>query len=97
MLEKRSAQKVFQLHADDVECFGVDRVGLGNYGDPAANRQQAADIEVFDCLGLDAFVGRNHEQDEIDAADAGEHVAHEALVSGDVDETEAQVFVVFRL
>ena len=48
-------------------------------------------------LRLDAFIGRDDEQDEIDAADAGEHVAHEALVSRDVDETEAQVFVVCRL
>ena len=38
------------------------------------------------------LVGGDDEQDEIDAADAGEHVLDEALVSGDVDEAEAQVF-----
>ena len=94
--QKRSAQKVFQFHAHDVECFGIDRVGLGDHRDATSNRQQPADIEVLDGLRLDAFIGRDHEQDEIDAADPREHVAHEALVSGDIDEAETQVFAARR-
>ena len=39
-------------------------------------------------LRHDRFVGRHDEDDEIDPADAGEHVLDEALVAGDVDEGE---------
>ena len=38
--------------------------------------------------GIDAVVGGDDQQREIDAADAGQHVAHEALVAGHVDEAD---------
>ena len=50
VFEKRSAQKVFEFHAHDVECFGVDGVGLGDHGNAAADREQPADIEVLDAF-----------------------------------------------
>src|SRR5437016_5870924 len=43
-------------------------------------------------LGFYAFVGCDHQQHDIDAADAGEHIAHEALVTGNVDESKAEFF-----
>ena len=42
-------------------------------------------------LGLDGFGGGDHEQHHVDASGSGEHVAHEALVAGDIDEAEADV------
>ena len=45
-------------------------------------------------LRLDALVCRDDQQDEINSADSGEHVAHEALVAGNVDEAEAQALAV---
>ena len=35
-------------------------------------------------MGLDGFIGGDHQQDEIDAADASEHVADEFFVAGNV-------------
>ena len=40
-------------------------------------------------LGHDAFVGRDHEHHDINAAHAGEHVLDEAFVAGNVDDAEA--------
>src|SRR4051794_15278684 len=47
-------------------------------------------------LRLDGFVGRNHQKDEIDSSDTGEHVAYEALMAGDVDETQTQGLATWR-
>ena len=40
-------------------------------------------------LRLDRFVGGDDEEDEVESGGAGEHVADEAFVAGDVDEAEA--------
>ncbi|MNC85047.1 hypothetical protein D3C83_06210 [compost metagenome] len=45
-------------------------------------------MQVFHRLRHDAVVGGHHEQREINATDAGEHVADEALVARDIDETD---------
>ena len=50
--------------------------------------QQPADVEMLARLRHDRLIGRDDEDDEVDAADAGEHVLHEALVAGDVDERD---------
>ena len=47
---------------------------------------------MFARLRLHRLVGRNHQQYQVDAADSGQHVAHEALVAGHIDEAEAQIF-----
>ena len=36
-------------------------------------------------LRLDGFIRRDHEQNQVDAADSRQHVSHKALVAGDVD------------
>src|SRR5580704_6693901 len=43
-------------------------------------------------LRLDGFVGCDYQQHKVNAADAGQHVADETLVAGDIDEAEAQSF-----
>ncbi len=67
---------------------GVHQVGLGEHGDATSHREQAADVEVLASLRLDGFVGGNHQQHQVDAADAGQHVADEALVAGHIDEAD---------
>ncbi len=59
------------------------------YGDSALDSEQPADIEVLAGLRLDAFVGGDDQQHQINSADPGQHVADEALVAGNVDETDA--------
>ena len=49
-----------------------------------------ADREVLARLGHHAFVGRDHQHRQIDAADAGQHVLDEALVAGNVDDLDGE-------
>ena len=55
-----------------------------------ADREQPADVEVLACLRLDGLIGGNHQQHQIDAPHAREHVPHEALVARDIDKTKTQ-------
>ena len=89
-VEKRSAHIVFHFQPHDFERLRIHRIGFCEHGDAAANRKQAADIEVFASLRLDPLIGGDYEQHQVDAADARKHVAHKTLVAGDVDETQAK-------
>jgi hypothetical protein len=54
--------------------------------------EQTANIKVLSGLRLDAFIGCNYQQHQVDATDSGQHVAHEALMPGHIDQAEAQPF-----
>src|SRR5437763_1860642 len=54
------------------------------------NAEQAADVEVLAGLRFDGLVGRDDKQDQVDAADAGQHIFHEPLMAGHINETQAQ-------
>lgn len=41
-------------------------------------------------------VSSDHQQHQVYAADSSEHVAHEALVAGDIDEAETEFLAVGR-
>ena len=69
--------------------LGIDQVRLGQNRDPTLHGQQAADVEVLASLRLDGLVGGDHQQHQVDAADAGQHVADEALVAGNIDKADA--------
>ena len=94
-VEKRSADEVFYLHADDAERVFIHQVGFGDHGDAARNGEQPADFKMLARLRLDGFVGGDHHQHQVDAAHAGQHVAHKALMAGNVDETELKLGFVF--
>ena len=55
---------------------------------PGGDSQQVHDFEVFAGLRHDAVVGGDDQQREVDARRAGDHVLHEPLVSGHVDQSE---------
>ena len=59
--------------------------------EPGRHAQQAADVEVLARLRHDRLVGRHDQHDEVDAADAGQHVLDEPLVAGHVDERDVDV------
>ena len=71
------------------DARGVGEVGLGDHEDAAARAEQMQDVEMLLGLRHHAVVGRDGEQHEVDAVRAGEHVADEALVAGDVDDAGA--------
>ena len=70
--------------------FGIDEIDLGERDDPRGEPQQLHDVEMLAGLGHDAIVGGDDQQGEIEAGGPGDHVAHEAFVSGDIDEAELQ-------
>ena len=88
VFEKRAADEFFHFEFHDVEMVRRDEIALREDDDAALDAEQAADVKVFARLRLDGFIGGDHQQDEIDAADAGEHVAHEFFVAGNVDESD---------
>ena len=67
------------------------RSDLRERDDAALDPEQPADVEMLARLRHDGLVGGHDEQDGVDAAGAGEHVAHEALVARDVDERQRDV------
>ena len=56
----------------------------------AGDAEQLGDLQVLAGLRPDPLVGGDDEQQEADAAEAGERVVQEALVPGNVDEAELQ-------
>src|ERR1700693_938171 len=91
-IEKRAAQEVVHLESDYVQGFTVNQIRLSQNGNAAAYRKLAADVEVFARLWLDRVIGGNHEQHQVDATYAGQHVAYESLVAGDIYEAQAENF-----
>ena len=80
-VDPASLEPLGDLGPHQVEPVGFDEVPLGDHGNPAPHAEQLHDREVLFGLGHDPFVGRDHEQRDVDARRAGEHVAHEALVA----------------
>src|SRR5882724_12052976 len=91
-VEKRAAQELFDLESHHVQGFQVNQIRLSQHGNAAAHGKLAADVEMFASLGLDRLIGSNHQQHQINATDAGQHVAYEALVAGDIHEAQTKDF-----
>ena len=87
--ERGAVGQQFDFVAHVADARGVGEVGLGDHEDAAAGAEQMQDVEMLLGLRHHAVVGRHGEQHEIDAVGAGEHVADEALVAGDVDDAGA--------
>src|SRR5690606_4864593 len=66
----------------------VHPVDFVDRDDTARDVEQIEDLQVLDGLRHDAVVGGDYEQGEVDAAYAGQHVAHESLMAGNVDEAD---------
>ncbi len=62
------------------------KVRLGERNHAARHAQEVDDREMLARLRLDALVGRDDEEDEVDAGRAGEHVLDEPFVAGNVDD-----------
>ncbi len=63
-------------------------IDLGERDDAAGDAEQVDDGEMLAGLRHDAVVGGDHQQHEIDAGGAGQHVVDEFLVPRHVDEAE---------
>ena len=65
---------------------GVGQVAAGHHEQAVADAEGVHGGEVLGGLRHPAAVGGHHEHDGGHRAEAGQHVRHEALVPGDVDE-----------
>ena len=78
-------------------CVSAHGVGLSDHGDAVRDSEQLADGQMLHRLRHDALVGRDDEHDCRHATGAGEHVADEVAVPGNVDEADAERRSVRRL
>ena len=73
---------------DEREPLVVDEIGLRERDDAAPHAEQLENREMLARLRHHAFVGGDDEQREIDSRRAGDHRAHERLVTRDVDDAD---------
>ena len=71
-----------------VEPLQRDGIDLGQRNRPARQAQQVEQFEMFARLRHRPVVGGDHQQDEVDAGHAGEHVVDQFFVPRHVDEAE---------
>ena len=88
MLEDRPRQELPEVEHRQLAHLRVHHVDLVEHHDPAREPQQLEDLQVLARLGHHAVIGGDDEEHDVHARGAGHHVAHEALVSRDVDEPD---------
>ena len=87
--ERRAGEQGLHVALRQVQPLALHQVALREHHDPARHAQQLDDREVLAGLRHHAFVGGDHEQHEVDAARPGEHVLHEPLVAGHIDDADS--------
>ena len=97
MIQECPAQKLLHFQAHDLKCLGIDRIGFGQHGNATPHAQQLQNVEVLPRLRLDRLIRRNHQQHQINATHACQHVAHKALVPGNIDKAQPQSLSARRL
>ena len=85
-LDAGAREQLLDVGAHELEPLLVGEVGLRERDDAALDAEQVDDREVLARLRHDAVVGGDHEQHDVDAGRAGDHLAHELLVAGHVDD-----------
>ncbi|MBK7701413.1 MAG: hypothetical protein IPI34_00265 [bacterium] len=90
VLQERAAREVAHLLERDLGEVAVDQVELGDDDDAAAHPERGQDLQVLHGLGHDPLVRGHHQQREVDAAGPGDHLPHEALVAGHVDDAQGR-------
>ncbi len=87
-LQKAARHQLLHFQAHQLHDLGIGQIALRQRHQAGRNAEQSANGEVLARLRLDRLIGSDHQQHAVDAADAGQHVAHEALVSRHVDEAD---------
>ena len=83
------ASKLFdlRLHLGHSRCRSTRSI-LVSATAPCCDPEQVDNLQMLAGLRHHAVVRRDHQQHDVDAGGAGQHVVHEALVARHVDETE---------
>src|SRR5437667_7733903 len=91
-VEKRAAQELFHFESHNVQGFQVHQIRLCQHGNAAAHEKLATDVEMFASLWLDRLIGGSHQQYQVDATYASQHIAYEALMARDIHEAQPEDF-----
>jgi hypothetical protein len=83
-----AGQQRLDLAARRGQSCGIDRIALAQCHRAAVEAEQAQQFQVLARLRHRAVVGGDHQQHEVDAGGAGEHVVDQLFVAGHVDEAE---------
>ena len=86
--ERGAAQQLGDLPHDLLRALFRDAVDLGDDRDAFPHAEEIEYVQVLDRLRHHPVVRGDDQQRVVDAADAGEHVADEALVPRHVDEAD---------
>ncbi len=90
VLQERSLHQIADLQFDHLARCLIDEIALGQGDDAVTQTEQAKDFQMFARLRHDGIVGRHHEDGQVDAGGAGQHVLDETLVAGHIDDAEAE-------
>src|SRR5205814_7542923 len=78
---------------DDLD---VSQIAFGERDHSALNSEISQDLQVLFRLRHPAVVGSNGQEREINRANAGDHVAHEIFVAGDINDACVNFVAVWR-
>ena len=85
LLQKGAGDLLADLLLDDVDPVFLGQIAFVEDNNSPGNLQQLENLQMLVGLGHDPFHDIHDQQDQIDAADAGQHVADESFMAGDVD------------
>src|SRR4029450_12376630 len=71
-----------------LETIVRDRVRLSRRYHPAVDAEESENLQMLMGLRPRSFASLDHEQKQVDPARSGDHVAHEALMAGNVDQRQ---------
>ena len=87
-LQKAPADELLDVLPDQVGHTGLDPVRLRDGDEPVPHPQELQDGQMLAGLGHDALVGGDDQEHGVYSGGPRHHLTDEALVSGDVDDTD---------
>ena len=85
-VQERARHQLAGFDLRQRDAVRIRHVALGEHDGATRDPEQAADVEVLAGLRHHRLVGGHDQQHGVDAVRPGQHVAHEPLVAGHVDE-----------
>jgi len=86
--QRGRGEKLLHIRLHQIKPFVVHQVALGQCDHAVRDAQQVQNRDVFARLGHDPLVSSDHQQGDVDAAYASQHVVDESLVARDVDDRD---------
>jgi hypothetical protein len=89
--ERRSGEELAYFFSGEIRQVLVHQVNLRQGDSPSLDTHETDHLEVFPCLGHDAFLRSNHQQSKIYPGSACDHGVHQPLVTGHIHKVKLEV------